>query len=59
MEDRKGEIPAFTGVTAPYEPPLAPELVLHTDHETPEESAARVVAYLEEHGYLGESSCIE
>lgn len=50
---RKGEIPEFTGISAPYEPPEKPEIVLHTDRETPEESAARVVTYLEEHGYLG------
>lgn len=49
---RAGEIPEFTGISAPYEPPLKPELVLYTASETPEESARRVVAYLEKHGYL-------
>jgi len=49
---RSGEIPEFTGVTAPYEPPLHPEIALRTDRETPEESAARVISYLEAHGYL-------
>jgi adenylylsulfate kinase len=49
---RAGEIPEFTGVSAPYEAPLKPELVLYTASETPEESAQRVVAYLEKHGYL-------
>ena len=50
---RSGEIPEFTGVTAPYEPPLDAEIVLRTDRETEDESAARVVAYLEANGYLG------
>ncbi|HVU35989.1 MAG TPA: adenylyl-sulfate kinase [Opitutaceae bacterium] len=31
---RAGEIPAFTGLTSPYEPPLAPTLELHTDRES-------------------------
>ena len=49
---RAGEIKEFTGVSDPYEPPSAPELVLHTEGETPEESAQRVVAKLEELGLL-------
>ena len=47
-----GEIPQFTGVSDPYEPPAAPELVLNTDLEEPEESARKVIAKLEELGYL-------
>lgn len=31
---RLGEVPAFTGVTAPYEIPVAPRLELRTDVET-------------------------
>ncbi len=50
---RAGDIRQFTGISAPYEPPLDPELVLHTDGEPPEQSAGRVVAYLRAHGYLG------
>jgi adenylylsulfate kinase len=49
---RAGKIPEFTGISAPYEPPEQAELVLHTEREGEEESAARVVSYLEEHGYL-------
>jgi adenylyl-sulfate kinase len=44
----RGEIAEFTGVSDPYEPPLAPELVLETEAEAPGESAARVVSHLEE-----------
>jgi len=43
-----GELPGFTSVTDPYEEPLAPELVLNTERETPTESAARVLALLDE-----------
>ena len=42
----RGELEQFTGVSDPYEEPLAPELVLDTERETPEESAARVLALL-------------
>ena len=47
-----GEIPQFTGVSDPYEPPAAPELHIKTDEETPEESARRVLLRLEAFGYL-------
>jgi adenylylsulfate kinase len=45
---RSGEIKEFTGVSDPYEPPQDPELVLETEEETPEESASKIIAYLEE-----------
>jgi len=44
----RGEIKEFTGVSDPYEPPSAPELELDTEDETPEESAGKVLAYVEE-----------
>jgi adenylylsulfate kinase len=44
----KGEIKEFTGVSDPYEPPLSPELVLDTEHDSAEEDAAKVLAMLEE-----------
>ncbi len=48
-----GEIKGFTGVDDPYEPPLNPEVTCHSDgSETPEQSAAKVLAKLEELGYL-------
>jgi adenylylsulfate kinase-like enzyme len=49
---RRGEIKEFTGVSDPYEPPATPEVHLHTNEETPEESAERVLAFLVERGYL-------
>jgi adenylylsulfate kinase-like enzyme len=47
-----GEISHFTGVSDPYEEPLNPELILETSLETPSESAAKVMALLEELGYI-------
>jgi adenylylsulfate kinase len=47
-----GEIEQFTGVSDPYEPPNAPDLVLKTDEESPEESAQKVIEKLEFYGYL-------
>jgi adenylyl-sulfate kinase len=44
----KGEIKEFTGVSDPYEEPLNPEIVLDTENETPEESASKVIALLEQ-----------
>jgi adenylylsulfate kinase len=43
-----GEIKNFTGVDDPYESPLHAEVVVETDSETPDESAARIIAKLEE-----------
>ena len=43
-----GEIKEFTGVSDPYEEPLNPEIVLDTEAESPEESAAKLIALLEE-----------
>jgi adenylylsulfate kinase len=47
-----GEIEGFTGVSDPYEPPNAPDLVLKTDEESPDESARKVIEKLEFFGYL-------
>jgi len=47
---RAGEIPEFTGVTDPYEPPVDPEIRLETTGRTPPESAAAVLGWLETHG---------
>ena len=49
---RDGEIPEFTGISAPYEAPANPELVLDTGSLGVEESVARIIEYLEEKGYL-------
>ena len=50
---RAGEIKNFTGIDDPYEPPLNPEVECRTDLESLEESVAKVLAKLQELGYLG------
>jgi len=47
-----GEIKNFTGIDDPYEPPENPEVIIESDRETPEQSAAKVMAKLEELGYI-------
>jgi len=42
----------FTGVDDPYEPPLAPEIVLKNDQMTPQQAAAQVIDYLQTQGIL-------
>jgi len=39
---RAGQIPNFTGINSPYEPPLAPDLVVDTSQMGAEEAAAAV-----------------
>jgi adenylyl-sulfate kinase len=43
-----GELPHFTGVSDPYEPPSTPDVLVRTDHETVESSLERIIAYLRE-----------
>jgi len=48
-----GEIKEFTGISAPYEEPLNPELVINTTEETNiDKNADKVVKYLMENEYL-------
>jgi len=47
-----GEITGFTGVDDPYEEPENPEVILHTDRETLEESVQKVLDRLQKLGYI-------
>jgi adenylyl-sulfate kinase len=49
---RAGEIPNFTGISDPYEPPDNAEITLNTHEETAEQSASRIIKYLETNGYI-------
>ena len=49
---RSGEIKNFTGIDDPYEPPLNPEITLHTDQMTLEEEVDLILDYLQENRYL-------
>ena len=47
-----GEIPQFTGVSDPYEPPLNPEVRVDSSTQTPQQSADRIWATLENLGLV-------
>ena len=49
---RAGQIANFTGISDPYEEPINAEITVHTADETPAESAARIISYLEEHNFI-------
>jgi bifunctional enzyme CysN/CysC len=49
---RAGEIARFTGVSSPYEPPVAPEIRLDTTSAPAEALAERVVAHLQDIGIV-------
>jgi adenylylsulfate kinase len=51
---RAGEIPEFTGISAPYEAPERPELLLDTNGQSVEESVTALVSYLERKGFLSD-----
>jgi adenylylsulfate kinase len=49
---RAGEVKEFTGISAPYEEPLDPELIVDTGKETLEESAQKVMDVLKARGII-------
>ncbi len=49
---RAGEIKEFTGISAPYEAPANPEVVVNTGEQTLEESTQEVIAFLEQNGLI-------
>ena len=50
---RAGEIKGFTGVSAPYEEPVSPELVLDTAASSIYDAADEVIKYLAVKGFIG------
>jgi adenylylsulfate kinase-like enzyme len=48
----EGRAGNFPGTQAPYEAPLAPDLVVHGERATPQQAAARVLAHLNARGWL-------
>ncbi|MBO0995113.1 adenylyl-sulfate kinase [Bacillus sp. SD088] len=50
---RKGEIKDFTGIDAPYEEPINPEIILDTNQLGVAESVELIVKYLQNKGYIG------
>ncbi len=49
---RAGQIPEFTGISAPYEEPLNPEIVLQTAGRSVDECAHELVRFLIERGFV-------
>ncbi len=49
---RAGEVKDFTGISAPYEEPLNPELTIDTSELSVEESTRSILNYLESNGYV-------
>jgi adenylylsulfate kinase len=49
---RAGQIPEFTGISAPYEAPEKPELVLHSDTQSEDECVNAVLDYLMSSGII-------
>jgi adenylylsulfate kinase len=49
---RAGEIKEFTGISAPYEEPINPELTIDSSELDIEQSRDRVIQYLEQQGIL-------
>ena len=49
---QEGRTTALPGLQAPYEPPLAPEIVLHGERGTPEQSAQELLSFLGSRGWL-------
>lgn len=49
---RRGDLPNFTGIDSPYEPPEAPELRVETVGTTPQDAAERVVELLRARGFI-------
>jgi adenylylsulfate kinase len=47
-----GEIPHFTGISDPYEPPPSPDVVVHTDVEAVEQSTETILRALTDRGLL-------
>jgi adenylylsulfate kinase len=49
---RSGDIPNFTGISSPYEPPENPDIRIHTQDRTVADCAAQVVQTLGDRGVL-------
>jgi adenylylsulfate kinase len=52
---RAGKIPEFTGISAPYEAPEKPEIVLKTGELSEQQSVAVLLEYLGRNGYIARS----
>jgi adenylylsulfate kinase len=51
---RQGEIKGFTGIDAPYEAPIDPDVTVDTNKQNIEESVRTIMTYLKREGYLNQ-----
>ncbi|HBH34874.1 MAG TPA: adenylyl-sulfate kinase [Gammaproteobacteria bacterium] len=49
----KGKIPNFTGISAPYEEPLRPEITISSGAESVEDGVKKLITLLEDSGKVG------
>jgi adenylylsulfate kinase len=49
---RAGKIKEFTGIDAPYEPPVNPDIICSTDQESLDQSLLKIVKVLEDKKFL-------
>ena len=47
-----GELKNFTGVSDPYEPPLKPEITVHSERQSVDESVSAILTDLEQRGWI-------
>ncbi|MGM0442363.1 MAG: adenylyl-sulfate kinase [Elusimicrobiota bacterium] len=53
---RKGKIEDFTGISAPYEEPKDPKMVVDTNKEEIEDSKNRIITYLKDNNIISKNS---
>ena len=49
---RAGEIPEYTGISAPYEEPVDPEIIIETDKITIQKGVKKIISYLQTNGIV-------
>ena len=49
---RSGEIPHFTGISAPYEEPTSPDLEILTENLSVDQAAGQIISLLERHNKI-------
>src|SRR5699024_7633556 len=55
---RAGEIKSFTGIDAPYEKPVSPEITVDTENNSLEKTVQVIIQYLRDKKYLSNITCI-
>ncbi|KAL0939423.1 adenylyl-sulfate kinase [Colletotrichum truncatum] len=55
---RAGEIKDFTGISAPYEEPLSPEIRIRTDKSSVEECVAQITEWLVKEGLISPTKSV-